>query len=312
MRPVVPILIAVALAGATRAIAGGPALDEALVASGRVIYEASCAPCHGFTGNGDGSAARWLEPRPRDFTRGAFKFRSTESGALPTDADILRVVDVGVPGTAMPGWRAKLGEDERRAVVAYVKTLSPRFARARRPPEERPVTPPPPDTPQLRWEGQQLFRLFRCAQCHGRGGRGDGPAAATTHDDWGRPIRPADLVVGPLRSGGRPIDVFRVLDTGINGTPMPAYSQALLVGREALSSLTEILAESGAGARPDLERFVTSMPTQAELDALSEEARVALASRRLWALATYVVGLGRPHGFSDWLFGDQPGRYPDQ
>ena len=291
------------------AVAGAAFAEEGRLALGRNVYQASCASCHGASGDGNGAAARYLWPRPRDFTRGAYKLRSTASGELPTDEDLLRVVDVGVPGTAMPGWRTKLGQDERLAVIAYVKTFSPRFARARRSPEPRPVPSAPPDHGALGWEGEQLFRLFRCAQCHGTGGRGDGPAAATTRDDWGLPITPADLVAGPLRTGGHPADVYRVLDTGVNGAPMPSYAEALLVGKEVFSSLEEVIAESGEAAREDLARFVKCMPTEAEIEALTDEARATLAARRLWALATYVVSLGRPRGVLGWLFGDQAGRY---
>ena len=57
------------------------------VQAGKEIYEFRCAPCHGFSGKGDGPAAMTLDPRPRDFTRGLFKFKSTPSGEVVADED---------------------------------------------------------------------------------------------------------------------------------------------------------------------------------------------------------------------------------
>ena len=47
----------------------------------------------------------YMLPRPRDFTKGVYQIRTTASGELPTDADIRRVIDDGMPGTAMPEWK---------------------------------------------------------------------------------------------------------------------------------------------------------------------------------------------------------------
>ena len=58
-----------------------PAASEA----GKALYDDKCAHCHGIEGAGDGSGAENLLPRPRDFTRGLYKIRSTESAQLPTD-----------------------------------------------------------------------------------------------------------------------------------------------------------------------------------------------------------------------------------
>src|SRR5262245_37399006 len=71
---------------------------------GKQLSEAKCALCHGASGKGDGPAAERLLPRPRDFTAGKFKIRSTASGQLPTDDDLVRVIRDGMPGTSMPAW----------------------------------------------------------------------------------------------------------------------------------------------------------------------------------------------------------------
>ena len=97
---------------------------------GKAIYDKWCADCHGATGAGDGAAQAYMLPRPRDFTKGVYQIRTTASGELPTDADIRRVIDDGMPGTAMPGWRERLTDGERNDVLAYIKSFSQFFAGA--------------------------------------------------------------------------------------------------------------------------------------------------------------------------------------
>lgn len=104
-----------------------PTSEYVLASEGRGVYSSACAPCHGQRGDGEGPAARSINPGPRDFTAGVFKFRSTPSGALPTESDLFRTITEGVPGTWMPAWEDLLSEEQRWAVVAYVKTLVPDF-----------------------------------------------------------------------------------------------------------------------------------------------------------------------------------------
>ena len=84
---------------------------------GKAIYDKWCAECHGANGAGDGSAATYMLPRPRDFTKGVYQIRTTASGELPADADIRRVIDEGMPGTAMPEWKTLLTSAERDDLV---------------------------------------------------------------------------------------------------------------------------------------------------------------------------------------------------
>ncbi len=69
---------------------------------GKAIFDAKCVECHGISGKGDGPAAVLLTPRPRDFTTGKYKIRTTESGTGPTDDDLIQSVRQGLYGTAMP------------------------------------------------------------------------------------------------------------------------------------------------------------------------------------------------------------------
>src|SRR5579862_4309613 len=108
--------------------------------SGQTIYEQRCVQCHGVSGRGDGPAAAQLAPRPRDFTSGKYKIRTTETGSLPTDDNLTRTIRVGLPGTSMPGWGPFLSDNDIAAVAAYVKAFSPRFASE----APQPIQAPPP------------------------------------------------------------------------------------------------------------------------------------------------------------------------
>jgi mono/diheme cytochrome c family protein len=74
--------------------------------------------------------------------------------------------------------------------------------------------------------GKPLFQSI-CAACHGSEGDGKGVAASALKNDDGTPASPADLRLAHLRSGDAPIDIFRTLATGLNGTPMVSFADAL-------------------------------------------------------------------------------------
>jgi mono/diheme cytochrome c family protein len=102
--------------------AAGPVHSDA---DGRVrgLYRKHCVHCHGITGDGKGPTAAFLNPYPRDYRRGIFKFKSTPSTLPPTDEDMHRILINGISGTSMPSFRL-LAEDEREALVQYVKYLA--------------------------------------------------------------------------------------------------------------------------------------------------------------------------------------------
>ena len=78
-------------------------------------------------------------------------------------------------------------------------------------------------------QGQGGLRAASAARaCHGELGRGDGTSAPTLKDDWGNPIRPADLTKRwTFRGGPTREDIFRTFTTGLNGTPMPSFAESL-------------------------------------------------------------------------------------
>jgi mono/diheme cytochrome c family protein len=103
-------------------MAAGPVWSDE-VGSKHGLYRRHCAHCHGISGDGHGPTAAILNPYPRDYRPGIFKFKGTYSAAEPTEADLHRIVHDGVPGTAMPSF-AILPPDEQDALVEYVKYLS--------------------------------------------------------------------------------------------------------------------------------------------------------------------------------------------
>ncbi len=198
---------------------------EDLRARGRAVYERRCSGCHGEQGDGNGPAATFLFPRPRDFTAGVFKFRTTPSGSLPTDGDLFRTVTRGVRWTAMPPWH-ELPEKDRLAVVTFIKTLSPRW-REEQPQPPVVVPPPPAATPEMLARGRELYRQARCWECHGDAGRGDGPSADELTDDFHFPIRPTDFTRGQFKGGAHVTDIFRAMTLGLDGTPMPSFADSM-------------------------------------------------------------------------------------
>lgn len=202
---------------------------------GKIIYFKRCSFCHGLTGAGDGPAADFMDPRPRDFTIGTFKFRTTASGELPTDEDLFRTVSRGLAGTPMQGFdneRIKNGltEDERWQAVYYIKTFSPEFSNKELDPYKKVVKPASSKIPYSKEsveKGKAVFEKAKCWECHGKGGKGDG-VQEERKDDWGFPIRIRNVTQPwKIKAGSEPEDIFMRFTTGINGTPMPSFVDSL-------------------------------------------------------------------------------------
>lgn len=69
------------------------------VVAGSRLYQKHCIHCHGMAGGGDGPTAPFLYPRPRDYRRGVFKWKSTTPNEKPTREDLLTTLRDGVMGT---------------------------------------------------------------------------------------------------------------------------------------------------------------------------------------------------------------------
>ena len=96
-------------------------------AAGKGKYVMFCVTCHGLTGKGEGPLGAALNPKPRDFSIGDFKFDADKDGTAGTDADLALVIKNG--GAAYGGspmmapWGATLSEADLENVVAFVRSL---------------------------------------------------------------------------------------------------------------------------------------------------------------------------------------------
>ncbi|MDX1682446.1 MAG: cytochrome c, partial [Phycisphaeraceae bacterium] len=95
-----------------------------LLQRGRLVYQNNCAGCHGDDGRGYGPAAERLITRPRDFTSGIYKFRSTDSSSLPLESDLHRTITYGLPSVSMPAFPL-MTERDKVAVIQYIKDFYP-------------------------------------------------------------------------------------------------------------------------------------------------------------------------------------------
>lgn len=193
---------------------------------GKALYQRYCIFCHGEYGDGTGESAPYLDPKPRDFTKAVFKCRSTPSGSLPLDSDLYATISRGVHASGMPSWKPLLRQ-ERADLVAYVKTFSSAF-QEEKPGESVSIPPEPLSSPESIKRGGELFQSLNCWSCHGKDGRGHGPSAATLTDSKGYPITPFDFTTGSrFKCGDSDPEMFRDLVTGLDGTPMPSFANAM-------------------------------------------------------------------------------------
>lgn len=211
------------------------AADTKTLDHGKKVYEKYCIICHGHQGDGKGvvGIVHRYQKRgavqtiyPRDFTAGVFKFRTTPTGCLPTNDDLLRVVTNGIPRAYMPSHQ-DVSLNERKAVIEYIKTFSKRWQ------EEdacEPVAINKPNwvgSPESIAKGKQLFKDMKCWECHGNEGRGDGPKSDRLKDDWGDTILPFDFTSGATKMGFAPENVFTAYTTGLDGAGMPSFEDSM-------------------------------------------------------------------------------------
>ena len=248
---------------------GGDPQEAAQLKRGAEVYRRNCQQCHGITGDGAGPAAPFLTPRPRDYRRGIFKFTSTPYGSKPRREDLMRTIERGVVGTSMPSFRL-MPKQDREALLEYVLALThrgeleallvtlaesegevnaemttelvdsivERWTSARENVVE-PASKMPPITAESIAAGAAIFQQRECFKCHGRDGRGGlAGGIEVGNDAWGNKDPAADLTSGMLHGGQLPLDVYRRISSGINGTPMPSFKDSFASEPDAVWQLT--------------------------------------------------------------------------
>jgi len=235
-------------------------LRTSLIEEGKVAYEMYCAGCHGIDGDGNGDAARFLHPRPRNFKKANFKFSSTRSGRLPTDDDLKRTITEGLKGSSMPGWDL-LPARTVTALVAYIKTFSPDWDHGGDAPEVPEVSNPYADDEDKSGavaRGEVIYNGFAtCWTCHPAYVSTDrinehltameNPTRDTFRSNLfqsevkpnaeGEMIYPPDFKRDFVRSGTEVDDLYRSIAAGITGTAMPTWIDSMEIPKADGSGL---------------------------------------------------------------------------
>lgn len=286
MRDIAPYLLISGLAGIIVTglvlMNAGPVAAQGPV-DGKAIYGERCAFCHGQEGDGNGPVAKFLNPRPRDFTSGQFKFRTTASGEIPLREDVIAIVKAGVRSTAMPSWEDILSQEEIEAVVDYVTESFVPFWGTYDPPVIE-IPNPPGVNDGMITQGEEIFQTLQCWKCHGQVGRADGQSAATLTDELDYPILPADLTKAWRYKGGSELaDIYTRFSTGMNGSPMPSFFDVISNDeRWALAAYVQSLQVN----EPTDQSVVTAIRIEGALPSSADDA----AWERAQAVSFYLTG----------------------
>lgn len=237
------VIVAAALTMALQATlqAATYSASDPEVTRGREIFSNQCAVCHGPGGDGQGSFAYLMNPRPRNFLAGKFKLATTEN-QVPSDADLLNTLRRGMPGSAMPPW-GHLPDADLNSLVAFIRflhqegvrqDLEASVAEGNRTEAEIPEeleqrtapgmplhVPPEPGFDSTRWFRGRAIYLQACASCHGL--NGEPVASAIKTDDEGYPTPPRSFVSGIYKGGMEGHQVYARVIKGMRGTPMPGF-----------------------------------------------------------------------------------------
>ncbi|MEO6214198.1 MAG: c-type cytochrome [Vicinamibacterales bacterium] len=264
---------------------------EAQRESGKKLYLKFCAQCHGEKGDGEGYATPHLRPRPRDFTTGKFKVRTTPNGALPTHQDLVNIIRRGMPYTSMPAWPA-LSDQEVSDLSYFITTFSAEFSNAENVPQPVPLPSAPAAAKESIEIGKKAYEETGCGKCHGTLGRGDGPSAPALMDDWGQPIRPTDLAQSrTFRGGSSREDIFRTMSTGFNGTPMPSFLDAL--SAEQRWAITDFILSLSEGSGPGYSNLVVAKHVQDPIDLAKGAASFESAPAAQFPIVGQIMQPGR-------------------
>jgi cytochrome c oxidase cbb3-type subunit 2 len=274
-----------------------------LIQRGREVYATYCVGCHGVYGDGRGPATERLITRPRDFTSGIYKFRTTDSGSLPMESDMYRTITLGLPGVSMPGFPLMPHRD-KVSVIEYVKSFYPDWD-ADAPERVRIQVPLPPSDlfdPRRELRGRGVYAAMQCGQCHGSDGKGTGATRTEYVDAWGDSQKPFNFTRGALKGGNLPEDIYRTFHTGLRSI-MPSYGGDTLgsITREGVESLVD---EPTLAA---IESILDDFPADFEaMDELDRARFTTLVERNSWDLVAYILSLKESTSTAAAVLGSAP------
>jgi cytochrome c oxidase cbb3-type subunit 2 len=277
-----------------------------LIQRGHQVYLKYCVGCHGVRGDGNGPAAVRLQTQPRDFTSGIYKFRSTDSSSLPTEADLKRTISRGLSRVSMPAFPL-IPEQEKIAVIEYIKSFYPRWDEEKD--QRRIVAVPraPGDLHDSRRiaRGRVVYLEMQCNQCHGIDGQGTGATQTEYVDAWSNKQRPFNFTRGWLKGGNNPEDIYRTFHTGLRSI-MPAYEGETL-GTITVESFREHEDRIPADELDALNGVIVDFPETPDLlyGEMNERDRLDLAERNSWDLVAYIISLRRPTTTAEAVLGPQ-------
>ncbi len=263
--------------------------------AGKKIYAKRCWWCHGNEGAGNGPAAKFLTPKPRDFTSGVFKFHTSPGGEVILDDDLFKTISNGLPGSAMPKWKDTLTDKEREQLVAYIKTFSERF-------KEETLSGKIDFGKEISYskssveKGRQVYRKAKCYECHGEEGRGD--SLKRLKDDWGYAIWPRNLrKPWTYRAGAIARDIYIRVTTGIDGTPMPSFadknSKSFLTPEERWHVANYVISLQEPSKMPKGEEIIEAKKFEGDLPTDVNDQRWEQAPLTVFSLVGQVIAKER-------------------
>ncbi len=281
-----------------------------LLQRGKGVYAKYCVGCHGANGDGQGPASVRLITKPRDFTKGIYKFRSTDSGSLPLESDLHRTIANGLSRVSMPAFPL-MPEQEKVAVIEYIKSFYPDWEKEKnnRKIVSIPTAPQDLDKQERVLRGRIVYLAMQCGKCHGSDGAGTGATQTEYTDAWGNPQKPLNFTRGSLKGGDNPEDIFRTFHTGLRSI-MPGYGGVTLaaVNIETFESQKSYLRE---GELEQLDPYLESFPKTASevFTQMDESQRQQLVKRNSWDLVAYVLSLQQKFSTAQAVLG-QPRSVP--
>lgn len=274
-------------------VAGSALAKPGAVEKGKVVYDKRCTWCHGDEGAGDGAAQERLLPPPRDFTSGNYKIKTSDfEEMVPSDEDVFRMIRDGMPGTAMPGWKDILSEQDMWDLVAYVKS----FAGFEQPPAKLvDYGTQVKSSDESIEKGKHLFEDGdRCVECHGKSGKGS--ASKRLKGDAGERTWPRNLTKPWTFIGSSdPKDIFTRISTGIPGTEMPSFadpgSQKKLSVEERwhVANYVASIAKTGKAVDPE-NTVVKADMVEGELPGTPDDPRWEESAPTTFYLVPQIIG----------------------